>query len=92
MERVGAEIYVSGLVQGVFYRAFAESTGDDLGLAGYCQNLKDGRVLVKAEGDRALIEELIKLLWVGPPAAHVRDVKVTWEPWEGNYRGFTIRR
>jgi len=91
MDKAGAEIIVEGRVQGVFYRAFTEAAANELGLSGYCRNLDDGSVLVKAEGDRTLIEKLIRKLWVGPPPAHVVDIRVHWGPWEGTHHGFKTR-
>lgn len=91
MEKVNANIFVSGLVQGVYYRAFTETIAFELGLAGYCQNLLDGRVAVEVEGDKTVIEELIQRLWVGPSRAKVTDVQVTWKPATGKFHGFSIR-
>ena len=91
MEKVNAKILVSGLVQGVYYRAFTETAATELGLVGYCQNLSDDRVAVEVEGDEAVIEELIKRLWSGPPRAKVTDVQVSWKPATGKFHGFSIR-
>jgi acylphosphatase len=67
---------VSGRVQGVFYRASARTEALRLGLAGHARNLPDGRVEVVAVGELAVIEELAKWLWRGPPAAEVHNVEV----------------
>ncbi|TLY29000.1 MAG: acylphosphatase, partial [Ignavibacteria bacterium] len=53
--------------------------------------VSDGRVEIEVEGDRSLIEELIKLLKVGPRAAHVADVKVDWKKPEHQFQSFEIR-
>ena len=82
---------MSGRVQGVYYRGFTEKVANELGLTGFCQNLPDGRVWVEVEGDRAVIEELIKKLHPGPPGARVANVQVSWRPWEGRFRDFSIR-
>ncbi len=73
-----AHIVVEGLVQGVGYRWFVERKAQALGLAGYVRNLYDGNVEVEAEGDRSLVEELIKDLKVGPRAAHVTNLRIEW--------------
>ena len=57
--RSAAEIVVEGRVQGVGYRDFVQRKAASLGLAGYVMNLKDGKVRVRVEGGRDLIEELI---------------------------------
>ena len=91
MDKVSAKIVMSGRVQGVYYRAFAEAAANELGLVGFCQNLSDERVAVEVEGDKTLIEELIKRLWTGPPKAKVADVQVNWGAATGRFQGFLIR-
>lgn len=90
-ERATAEIFVSGRVQGVYYRAFTEQEANLLGLTGYVRNLPDGRVQIEAEGNRKDLEELIKRLWKGPSRAHVTDVLVSFRPAQGKFTGFSIR-
>ena len=90
MEKVAAEIRVNGHVQGVFFRAFTEEAAIELGLNGFCQNLIDGCVLIKVEGERSVIEELLKKLWAGPSRAHVVDIEVSWGPFLEKYISFSI--
>jgi len=73
-----ARFFVSGRVQGVFYRASAREQALGLGLSGYARNLSDGRVEVLAGGDPAALDALERWLWQGPPAASV--AAVTREP------------
>ncbi len=72
--------YVSGRVQGVFFRAATQEKARELGLDGYARNLSDGRVEVLACGHEQAVADLRAWLWEGPPAAQVRDV--TCEPAE----------
>ncbi|HEY7639024.1 MAG TPA: acylphosphatase [Steroidobacteraceae bacterium] len=74
---IARRCYVSGRVQGVFYRASARERAQQLGCRGYARNLPDGRVEVLAIGERAAVDALIAWLWRGPPAAHVADVQCT---------------
>ena len=67
-------IFVSGRVQGVFYRASTRDQARRLQLSGYAKNLPDGRVEVLAIGAPGAIEALEKWLWQGPPAAQVTNV------------------
>lgn len=60
MER--ATIFVSGTVQGVGFRWWTRARALELGLVGFARNLPDGRVEVCAQGDRADIERLERLL------------------------------
>jgi len=82
---------VKGLVQGVGYRFFVIRRAELLGLTGWVKNLPDRTVEVVAEGDRELLEELIKELWKGPSAAQVTDVVVNWERYTGEFKNFDVR-
>jgi acylphosphatase len=66
--------FVSGRVQGVFYRATCVRKATALGLTGFARNLEDGRVEVLACGDAAKVEEFLAWLWEGSPASKVIDV------------------
>jgi acylphosphatase len=66
--------FVSGRVQGVFYRATCVRKAEALGLTGYARNLADGRVEVLACGEDAAVHELVAWLWQGSPASKVTDV------------------
>ncbi|HYQ86204.1 MAG TPA: acylphosphatase [Bacteroidota bacterium] len=88
---VGAQIIIEGMVQGVGFRYFVYTKASRLGLTGFARNVSGGRVEIEVEGDRSLIEELIKFLKVGPPSAHVADVKVDWKKPENQFRSFEIR-
>jgi acylphosphatase len=66
--------FVSGRVQGVFYRATCVRKAESLGLTGYARNLSDGRVEVLACGEEAAVDELVAWLWEGSPASKVSDV------------------
>jgi acylphosphatase len=85
-----AKVY--GLVQGVFFRAFAREQATKLGLTGYVRNLvAEEAVEVWAEGDRAKLETLIGYLKMGPPRAKVTKVITDWSQYTGDYSGFGIR-
>ncbi len=66
--------FVSGRVQGVFYRATCVRKAQSLGLTGFARNLADGRVEVLACGEAAAVGQFIDWLWVGSPASKVTDV------------------
>jgi acylphosphatase len=66
--------FVSGRVQGVFYRATCVRKAELLGLTGFARNLPDGRVEVLAGGDEAAVDEFVAWLWEGSPASKVTDV------------------
>ncbi len=70
--------YVSGRVQGVWYRAATQQRANELGVCGYAKNLSDGRVEVLACGDEPAVLALRDWLWQGPPLAKVSGVD--WSP------------
>ncbi len=91
-ERARVHLLVSGLVQGVAFRAYTVDEARRLGVAGWVRNLADGRVEVEAEGDRAALEGLVRFCRRGPPAAQVDDVEATWKPFAGDLGRFAQRR
>lgn len=85
--------YVSGIVQGVGYRFFAERVASRLNLAGYVMNLRDGRVEVYAIGPEYLLAALREELERGPRAASVTDVAEEEAPVDARFSfGFSIER
>jgi acylphosphatase len=87
----GAHITIRGLVQGVGFRYFVYTRASRLGLFGYVKNTIDGGVEVNVEGDRSLIEELLREVKVGPRSAQVTDMNIRWTEPEHHYTEFTIR-
>ena len=73
--RVATRFFVSGIVQGVGYRFFAQRAAQRLGVAGYAKNLRDGRVEIYAVGTAAILEALRTDLRLGPGAASVSNVE-----------------
>jgi len=67
--------YVSGRVQGVGFRFFAEEVAARLGVGGYVKNLFDGRVEVYAIGNEQQLHALQDALGRGPRMATVDRVE-----------------
>lgn len=84
------EAIVSGRVQMVMYRDFAQRKARGLRLAGEVENLKDGTVRVVAEGPRDRLERYIIKLRKGPLLARVEDVTIAWHAASGTHAGFSI--
>ncbi|NIJ94105.1 acylphosphatase [Xanthomonas campestris] len=69
-----ARFLVTGVVQGVWFRAATRERAVALGLRGHARNLPDGSVEVLAAGTDAALDALETRLWQGPPAARVAAV------------------
>jgi len=67
--------YISGQVQGVFFRASALEQAQMLGIVGHAKNMGDGRVEVLACGDELAIDAMKRWLQHGPRGATVTDVE-----------------
>jgi acylphosphatase len=77
---IARRCYVSGRVQGVFYRASTRQKATELGCSGYARNLGDGRVEVLAVGEPQPVQSLVDWLWRGSPASEVTLVDVCEVP------------
>jgi acylphosphatase len=69
--------YISGKVQGVWFRASAKIQADLLCITGWAHNLADGRVEVLACGEQENINQFYAWLKYGPPLAQV--IEITYE-------------
>ncbi len=78
-----AHLFISGRVQGVFYRAFTKEVAESLGLKGWVRNLRDGRVEAVFEGDEDRISIAIERCKEGPPYAKVDNIEILWSDPEG---------
>lgn len=82
--------YVSGLVQGVWFRASTQEKAKALKLTGWARNLPDGRVEVMACGEREQLLALYEWLKVGPERAKVTEVTFEELPWQEHQRFGTL--
>ena len=85
-----AHIFVSGRVQGVFYRDNTRRWASSKGLKGWVRNLPDGRVEALVEGDEDSIETLIRQMRDGPPMARIDNIEVEWEEFKEEFSDFRI--
>ncbi|MCU1495957.1 MAG: acyP [Acidimicrobiaceae bacterium] len=87
---VRLHVYVSGRVQGVWFRESCRRTAARRDLAGWVRNLSDGRVEAVFEGDAPAAKELVDWCRHGSSSAEVEQVVVIEEPPEG-IEGFVVR-
>ena len=85
-----AHVWVSGRVQGVWYRAYTQKTARREDVRGWVRNLPDGRVEAVFEGSESAVNNMVAWCHRGSPNARVERVEVAWELPEGCI-GFDIR-
>ncbi len=90
--KLALNVMVHGRVQGVHFRMFVQRQARMLGLTGYVRNLSGGRLVeVRAEGEEERLEELVRLLHIGPDGARVERVDVEWPECAGAFNEFEVR-
>jgi acylphosphatase len=90
-ERERAHVYVSGQVQGVFFRDSARERAEQLGLIGWVRNTPDGRVEALFEGPSESVREMVRWCEDGPSHADVENVDTEFEAPRGDLEGFEVR-
>jgi acylphosphatase len=87
---IGVRIYISGVVQGVGFRYYTRNVARRLGVKGFVKNLKDGRVMAVAEGEREQIEKFISEIKKGPRLAVVKKIDLEEYKPSGHFEDFLI--
>jgi len=91
MEKSRAHIYVSGRVQGVFFRDWTRRKAKELEIFGWVRNLNDGRVEAVFEGEKEKIEKMIELTKKGPILAKVNKLEIEWQEFQAEFSDFEIK-
>lgn len=83
-------VYVSGMVQGVSFRAYTRLMAREHGATGWVRNLSDGRVEAVIEGQRDVVEWVVSSIRKGSPFSQVSKVTVHEEAFTGEFSDFDI--
>jgi acylphosphatase len=75
-------VFVTGGVQGVWFRESTRQKATELGVGGWVRNLPDGRVEAMFEGQSEAVRAAVEFVYDGPPLANVENVEVEEEPLE----------
>ncbi len=86
-----AHVYVSGRVQGVFFRSTTREEAQKRGITGWVKNLRDGRVEAVFEGEEEDVQEMVDFCHEGSRSARVNEVEVDWEEYKGDFSNFEVR-
>ena len=89
--KTGVHVFVSGRVQGVFFRVETRREAIKRNVVGWVRNTSDGRVEAVFEGEKEDVQEMVDFCRRGPSSAHVTDVDVNWVNYSGAFDGFRIR-
>lgn len=88
MQRI--HIFVTGKVQGVFFRQTTKSVATKNNVVGWVKNLKDGRVEAVLEGQDIDINKVVEWAHTGPTDAVVDNVEIHHEDYTNQYSQFDI--
>ena len=83
-------VFITGRVQGVYFRDFTKREAEKLHINGWVRNLNDGRVEAVFEGPKENLSKMIDWCHKGSPNSRVDKVALLWETQEEQYNKFSI--
>lgn len=84
-------VFISGTVQGVFFRDFVKQKANEFNVFGWVKNISDGRVEGVFVGEEEDVDRLVEECRTGPPHAEVVEIEVLCE-YPGQFESFEIRQ
>jgi acylphosphatase len=90
MAKLRAHVFVSGFVQGVFFRQETKQQAENHGVNGGVRNLDDGRVEAVFEGAENDVKALIDFCKKGPWGAQITKVEVEFAKFSGEFQNFKV--
>ena len=82
-------LYITGTVQGVFFRAFVKENAERQNVKGFVRNLDDGRIEIFLEGDANNVNKMMELCQKGPRHSQIRKVDVKPERFQ-SFKTFKV--
>ena len=82
-------LYITGTVQGVFFRNFIKENAERYNVKGFVRNLEDGRIEIFLEGDVNEVNKMIELCKKGPKHSQIKYVEIKPEKFQ-DFRMFKI--
>jgi acylphosphatase len=89
--KIRAHVFVSGRVQGVFFRSETRYEAKRRKVDGWVRNTSDGRVEAVFEGEKEDVKKVIDFCRRGPLGARVMKIDVRWEDYIGEFKDFKVR-
>ncbi|MCD4741641.1 MAG: acylphosphatase [Desulfobacteraceae bacterium] len=90
-DKIQMHVLVTGIVQGVFFRAEAQKVAVDNNVTGWVQNLEDGSVEAVFEGTKENVDKVIEWCHQGSSAAFVSNVETKEQSPLSNFDKFKIK-
>lgn len=84
------DIIITGKVQNVGFRFYAQKKAHEFDISGHVRNRKDGSVYIEAEGEEENLRNFVAWCYKGPPWAEVLQVTVNESP-VIKLRGFLVK-
>ena len=82
-------LYITGTVQGVFFRVFVKENAEKYNIKGFVRNLEDGRIEVFLEGDADDVNKMVEICKQGPKHSQIKKVELKPERFQ-EFRNFKI--
>ncbi|MBS3086631.1 acylphosphatase [Candidatus Pacearchaeota archaeon] len=82
-------LYIGGVVQGVFFRAFIKENAERYDVKGFVRNLEDGRIEIFLEGKPEDVDKMIGLAKKGPKHSQIKNVEVKDEKFQ-DFKSFKV--
>ena len=82
-------MYIDGIVQNIFFRAFVKENAERHNVKGFVRNLEDGRVEIFLEGNNDDVDKMMELCKKGPKHAQVKGVAIRSEKFQ-DFKTFKI--
>lgn len=84
-------LFITGSVQGIFFRQFIKDRADRHNIKGYLRNLEDGRAEIFLEGEKERVEIMEEICRQGPPHGQIRSIEEKPESFQ-DFKQFSILR
>lgn len=68
-------LYITGVVQGIFFRNFVKENAERYNVKGFVRNLEDGRIEVFLEGNMDDVKKMIEICKTGPKHSKIEKVE-----------------
>ncbi len=82
-------VYITGIVQGVFFRAFIKENAERYDVKGFTRNLEDGRIEIFLEGNPENVNKVIELCEKGPKHSQIKKMEVKPEKFQ-DFKTFKV--